>query len=67
MERILTKEQEQLLEYLKETKRPITPEQLAKRLIMNPRRAANLLKLLHLDGLIDLTVQGKTKLYSQKR
>lgn len=55
------------MEYLKAHKRPVTPEQMAKKLIMNPRRAANLLKLLHLDGLIDLTVQGKVKLYSQKR
>lgn len=68
MERILTKEQELLLDYLNTHKRPITAKALAKKMIMNPRRVANLLKLLHLDGLIDCDEQDKqTKLYKCKR
>jgi Mn-dependent DtxR family transcriptional regulator len=67
MERILTKEQEHIVEYLKTRKTPVTAEQLAKKLIINPRRAANTLKLLYLGGLIDCKLQGKLKLYFEKR
>ena len=68
MERILTKEQELLLEYINTHKRPITAKALAKKMIMNPRRVANLLKLLHLDGLIDCEEHDRqNKLYKPKR